>query len=92
MARNPFKYLQNSPTGMIRNWLAVTPNDSADNVGTGNVAIGLYVTVGGAVVFTDVDGNDVTVTVPDTFYINCSVTRVKSTGTTATGIFALISA
>jgi hypothetical protein len=89
---NPFKYLQTNPTGLIRNWLAVTPNDSADNVGTGNVAVGLFVTVGGTVTWTDVDGNDVTATIPSNFYLTCSVARVKSTGTTATGIFALISA
>jgi len=89
---NPFKYLQNNPTGLIRNWVSVTPNDSTDNVGTNNVAIGLYITGAGDVVFTDVDGNDVTATVPANFYLNCSVARVKSTGTTATGIFALISA
>lgn len=89
---NPFKYLQNNPTGLIRNWVSVTPNDSADNVGTGNVAIGLFIETGGDVVWTDVDGNDITATVPSNFYINCSVARVKSTGTTATGIFALISA
>ena len=89
---NPFKYLQNNPTGLIRNWVEVTPNDSADNVGTGNVAIGLFIETGGDIVWTDVDGNDNTVTVPNNFYLNCSVSRVKSTGTTATGIFALISA
>lgn len=89
---NPFKYLENNPTGLIRNWVAVTPNDSADNVGTDNVAIGLYITVAGNVTFTDVDGNDVTVNVPANFYLNCSVARVKATGTTATNIFALISA
>ena len=91
MPRNPFDALQNNPTGLIRNWVSVTPNDSADNVGTGNVAIGLYVTGTGTVTWTDVDGNDITATVPDNFYLNCSVARVKSTGTTATGIFALIS-
>lgn len=89
---NPFKYIQNNPTGLIRNWVEVTPNDSADNVGTGNVAIGLFIETGGDIVWTDVDGNDNTVTVPSNFYLNCSVSRVKSTGTTATGIFALISA
>jgi hypothetical protein len=89
---NPFTFLQANPTGLVRNWVSVTPNDSANNVGTDNVAIGLYITVAGDVVFTDVDGNDNTVTVPSNFYLNCSVARVKSTGTTATGIFALISA
>ena len=89
---NPFKYLENNPTGMIRNWVSVTTNDSTDNVGTGNVAVGLYITVAGAVSFIDVDDNTITVTVPSGFYLNCSVTRVLATGTTATGIFALISA
>ena len=92
MARNPFKYLQNSPTGLVRNWLLLTPNDSEDNVGNGDVAIGLFVNTGGTVTFLDVDGNEIAITVPDAFYINCSVVRVKNTGTTANGVFALISA
>ena len=89
---NPFKALSTNPTGLVRNWVAVTPSDSTDNVGTGNVAIGLYLTVAGDVSFIDVDGNTITVTVPANFILTCSVARVKSTGTTATGIFALISA
>lgn len=89
---NPFKYLSGNPTGLIKSWVSVTPNDSTDNVGTGNVAIGLYVETGGDVTWTDVNGNDVTANVPSNFYINCSVTRVKATGTDAAGIFALISA
>jgi hypothetical protein len=89
---NPFKNLSTNPTGMVRNWVSVTPSDSANNVGTGNVAIGLYLTVAGDVSFIDVDDNTITVTVPANFILTCSVARVKSTGTTATGIFALISA
>jgi hypothetical protein len=89
---NPFKSLSNNPTGLVRNWLAVTPSDSADNVGTGNVAIGLYITAAGDVSFIDADGGTATVTVPANFILTCSVARVKATGTTATGIFALISA
>lgn len=89
---NPFKQLQENPTGLIRTWVSVTPSDSTDNVGTGNVAIGLYVTGAGNVSWLDVDGNTITVAVPANFYINCSVARVRSTSTTATGIFALISA
>jgi hypothetical protein len=93
MPSNPFaKALQINPTGLVRNWLSVTPNDSVNNVGTGNVAIGLYITVGGTVSFLDVDANTTTVTVPNNFYLTCSVSRVLSTGTNATGIFALISA
>lgn len=89
---NPFKYLENNPTGLIRNWVPVTTSDTVDNVGTGNVAIGLYVTVGGAVSWIDVDGNTITATFPAYSYLNGSVTRVKTSGTTASGIFALISA
>jgi hypothetical protein len=89
---NPFKNLSTNPTGLVRNWVSVTPSNSADNVGTGNVAIGLYVTVAGNVSFIDADGNTATVTVPANFILTCSVARVKATGTTATGIFALISA
>ena len=88
---NPFQNQGTNPVGLVRNWVSVTPNDSVDNVGTGNVAIGLYLTVAGDVVFTDVDGNDNTVAVPANFYLTGSVTRVKATGTTSTGIFALIS-
>lgn len=89
---NPFKSLQTNPTGLVRNWVAVTPNDNSDNVGAGNVAIGLYIEGSGDVTWTDIDGNDNTVGVSSNSYLTCSVTRVKSTGTTATGIFALISA
>ena len=92
MGVNPFKYLTGNPTGLVRNWVSVTPSDSVANVGTDNVAIGLYITTGGAVSWVDVDGNSVTATVLSGFYLNCSVARVNSTGTTATGIFALISA
>jgi len=89
---NPFKHLQNNPTGLIRNWVEVTPNDSTDNVGAGNVAIGLYIETGGDVEWIDIDGNTNVATVPDTFYLNGSVSRVKNSNTTASGIFALISA
>lgn len=92
MNKNPYKSLDTNPTGLVETWFAVTPNDSTNNVGTGNTAIGLYVTVGGAVSFRDISGTTITVSVPSNFYINCSVTRVLSTGTTSTGIFAMISA
>ena len=86
---NPFNFDTKS-TGLVFDMLSVTPNDSTDNVGAGNVAIGLYVENGGTVVFLTKDGNERTVVVPDAFYLVCSVTRVKSTGTTATGIHALV--
>jgi len=79
-------------SGMVRDWIPVTPNNSSDNMGASvnNTVIGFYVTVGGPVVFT-VDGVDRTVTFPSNFYVPCSnVTRIKSTGTTATGIHSLV--
>lgn len=79
-------------SGMVRDWIPVTTNDSTDNMGASanNTVIGFYVTVGGAVVFT-VDGTDRTITFPSNFYVPCSnVTRIKATGTTATGIHSLV--
>lgn len=79
-------------SGLARDWIPVTPNNSLDNMGISaqNQVIGFYVTVGGAVVFT-VDGTDRTVTFPSNFYVTCSnVTRIKATGTTATGIHSLV--
>lgn len=87
---NPFKGIGSHLHGMVYDLYPVTPNDSTDNVGTDNVAVGLYIETGGTIVFTTKDGDTRTVAVPDTFYLVCSVARVKSTGTTATGIHALI--
>ena len=87
---NPFKGIGGHLHGLVYDIIPVTPNDSTDNVGTGNVAIGLYIETGGAVAFLNKDGTSRTVTVPDTFYLVCSCSRVLSTGTTATGIHALV--
>lgn len=90
---NPFKGVGANLTGAVRDIAPVTPNDSAGTApfDDDRVAIGLYITTGGAVKFTTVTGEDRTVTVPDNFYLVCSVNRVFSTGTTATGIHALVS-
>lgn len=87
---NPFKNLSGQLTGMVYDMIEVTPNDGSDNVGTGNVAIGLYIESAGDVSFQNRDGNIRTVAVPDNFYLVCSVKRVRSTGTTASGIHALV--
>jgi hypothetical protein len=68
----------------------VTPSDDTDNVGVGNVAVGLYVETGGVVVFVTKAGTERTITVGDLSYLTCSITRVKATGTTATGVHALV--
>lgn len=87
----PSNYVDLS-AGLVRDWIPVTPNNDADNLSISdyNTLVGFYVTVGGAVVFT-VDGTDRTVTFPANFFVPCSgATRIKATGTTATGIFALV--
>ena len=79
-------------SGLVRDWIPVTTNDSTDNMGasTTNQVVGFYITVGGTVVFT-VDGVDRTVIFPSNFFVPCSnVTRIKATGTTATGINSLV--
>lgn len=87
---NPFHNRGPNEFGLVHDMLEVTNSDSTDNVGTGNIAVGLYIEVGGTVVFLNKDGNERTVVVPDNFYLTCSVKRVKATGTTATGIHALV--
>lgn len=93
---NPFRGIGENLQGIPADMIPVTPNDSADNLGTdpangeANTAIGLYIETAGDVVFTTLRGDDRTVSVPANFYLVCGATRVKSTGTTATGIFALV--
>ena len=89
---NPFDFAGNfiEESGLVYDMVPVTPNDSADNVGAGNVALGLYFEAGGTVVFLNKDGNERTVVVPSFFYLVCSCKRVKATGTTASGIHAMV--
>lgn len=87
---NPFKGAPPQLHGMVYDMIPVTPSDSTDNVGTGNIAVGLYITTAGDVSFQNMDGTVRTVTVPSAFYLVCSVKRVMSTGTDATGIHALV--
>lgn len=61
----------------------VTPAD-AD---LGDVALGLFVTTGGTLALTCLDGSTVTITVPDNYSHNSAVTRVAS-ASTASGIIA----
>ena len=86
---NPFEGVSGQLNGSVYDMVPVTPADGSDNLGTGNIAIGLYVTTGGAVSFHNKDGVTRTVTVPDNFYLICSIKRVLSTGTAAAGIQAL---
>jgi hypothetical protein len=84
---NPFEGKRGHLNGSVTDMLPVTPNDSTD---LSSVGIGLYITGAGDVTFHNVDGVSRTIAVPNNFYLICSVKRVLSTSTTATGIHALI--
>jgi hypothetical protein len=69
---------------------AITPHNTNELT---LVARSLYITTGGDLKITavdDVDADAVTITVPDNFILPVVVKKVFATGTTATGIFALI--
>ena len=53
---NPFEGVSGQLNGSVYDMVPVTPADGSDNLGTGNIAIGLYVTTGGAVSFHNNDG------------------------------------
>ena len=79
-------------SGLVKDWIPVTPNDGANNMGISseNQVVGFYVSGTGQVTFT-VDGVDRVVTFPSNFMVPCTnVTRIKATGTAATGIFSLV--
>lgn len=82
----------NVANGLPTDWLPVTPSDTTDNMRTSarQLPIGFYVTGAGAVTFT-VNGVDRVVSFPDNYYVTCvNVTRIKATGTTATGLHSLV--
>ncbi|WP_254429553.1 spike base protein, RCAP_Rcc01079 family [Ruegeria atlantica] len=87
MSMNPFSNRVSSLSGPARDVLPVAPSDVAD---LSDVAIGLYVEAGGAVVMTTVRGETRTVQVTDFSILPVGVTRVHATGTTASGIHALV--
>lgn len=84
---NPF---DSRSLGMAGPGIDYVPVTASDSVALTDVAIALYVETGGAVSFISQKGNTRTVTVPDFGWILCGVKQVLSTGTTATGIHALV--
>lgn len=87
MTTNPFTNRASSLSGPARDVSPVTPSDTTD---LAEVAIGLYVETGGAVAMTTVCGETRTVQVADFSILPVGVTRVHATGTTASGIHALV--
>lgn len=76
-----------APTRPSGNIKPVTASDSTDL--PDGPCRGFHVNVAGDVCFIDLSGNTVTLTVTAGAPLPYAVSRIKSTGTTATGIFAL---
>lgn len=78
----------NQPTpsqpGMPDNLEAITPADGTTAVFAPS---DVYVVTGGDVCYITAGGQTVTVTVGDTMFLPARAVRVKSTGTTATGLW-----
>ena len=87
MSTNPFTNRVPSLSGPAHDIVPVVPSDSTD---LSDVAIGLYVETGGAVTVTTVRGESRTVQVADFSILPVGATRVLATGTTASGIHAMV--
>jgi hypothetical protein len=86
---NPFKNRAASLQGPASDIQPVTPDDAAD---LPTVAIALYVETGGTLSIVTVSGAARTVELPDFSMLPVGVRKVDQTGTTATGIHALVHA
>lgn len=84
---DPFQNRAPSLSGPARDLLPVTPSDSTDFV---DVAVALYVEGGGTVAFVSAAGEARSVVLTDNAILPVGVRRVDATGTTATGIHALM--
>lgn len=84
---NPFSRRSNSLAGPGIDYVPVTPDDNTDLV---DVAASIYVEGAGAVSFISVKGQTRTVNVGDFGWVICGATRILATGTTATGIHAVV--
>jgi len=84
---NPFENRALSISGPATDLVPVAPNDSADMP---QIAVALFVETGGDVAFTSVAGNARVVRVADFSILPVGARRVSVTGTTATGIHALV--
>jgi hypothetical protein len=76
-----------TPAAPARRWAAVTPNDSSDLPGGAPKA--LWVNGAGNLELVGDDGVSASFTVVASMPIDLRPTRIKATGTTATGIRAL---
>jgi len=84
---NPFSNRSLSLSGPATDAMPVAPDDAAD---LPHVAVGLYAETGGAISLVTVSGGTRTVTVADFSILPVGVRRVNASGTTASGIHALV--
>lgn len=84
---NPFANRAGSLSGPAHDALPVTPDDNTD---LPHVALGLYVETGGSVSIVTVTGATRSLAVADHSILPIGVRRVRTTGTTASGIHALV--
>ena len=84
---NPFENRVSSLSGPATDLLPVTPDDAN---ALPEVAIALYVETGGALSIVTARGNSRTVTVADRSILPVGVRQVNATGTSATGIHAMV--
>lgn len=90
MATNPFTGSGGNLSGLARDIVPVTPSDSADIV-EGAVALGITCkTAAGNVSIVTVEGNTRTYPIAVGEVLPVGISRVRATGTTATGIWAYI--
>ena len=82
-----FENRARSLSGPATDALPVTPDNDTD---LAHIAIALYVETGGTVVADTVTGQTRTVEVADFSILPLGIRRVRATGTTATGIHALV--
>jgi len=85
--KNPFSTRATTLTGPAHDYLPVTPDDATD---LSEIAVSLYAETGGTVTFDSVRGVTRTVRVPDHGWVLCGLRRVRATGTTATGLHAMV--
>ena len=84
---NPFENRVSSLSGPATDILPVLPDDVTE---LQEVAIALYVETGGALSIVTARGNGRTVTVADRSILPVGVRQVHATGTTASGIHAMV--
>jgi len=84
---NPFENRTSSLSGPATDIVPVTPDDLTDMT---DVAIALYVETGGTLSLLTVRGGNRSVSVADNSILPVGTRRVNATGTTASGIHAMV--